>query len=112
VNAVLRTLLAIMLCLPMVWSAQEKNAPKAKKSSAATEAITGCVDQSGEKYILRSLSGAATVATLRGKAFSDDNFARYVGHKVTVHGARQKEGESVVVHVTRIDDAGAGCSNR
>jgi hypothetical protein len=112
VNAVLRTLLLLILGLPIVWSAQEKNASKPKKSSAATETITGCIDQSGEKYVLRSLSGAVAVVTLRGKAFSDDNFARYVGHKVTVHGTKQKEGESSVVHVTRIDDAGPGCSSR
>ena len=108
----LRISLVLMFCLSIAGSAQEKNAPQKKKSPAPIETIAGCIDQSGEKYILRSLSGAATVATLRGKAFSDDNFARYVGHKVTVHGAKQKEGDSLVVHVTRIDDAGAGCSSQ
>jgi len=108
----MRILFALMLCLSPVWPAPEKNAPKKKKTAAPVEAISGCVDQRGETYILRSLSEAENVATLRGKAFSDDNFARYVGHKVTVHGARQKEGEVAVVQVIKIDDGGPGCSGQ
>ena len=72
--------------------------------------MTGCLDQQGETYVLRGLDQARRVATLRGKAFSDDNFARYVGHKVTVYGNVTKDGDTTVVHVTKVDDGGPGCS--
>jgi hypothetical protein len=76
------------------------------------EKMTGCLDEKGETYILRDLTGAREMATLRGKGFANDNFARYVGHTVTVHGTIEKEGELPVFNVTKIDDAGPGCSKK
>jgi len=81
-------------------------------SGQAVKPITGCLDQQGEGYVLRELSTAGTVSALKGEMFSDDNFARYVGHKVTVHGRVQKEGERSVLHVTKVEDGGAGCSSQ
>jgi hypothetical protein len=118
-----RLLLPLMIALPLAWSTPEtegprkdaakKSAPKtAEKGRSATNSLTGCLDQQGETYILRELGTAGTVSTLKGKAFSDDNFARYVGHKVTVHGTMQKEGDASVLHVTKVDDAGPGCTSR
>ena len=78
--------------------------------AVSNQSVTGCLDQQGEAYVLRDLKDAAKVAVLRGKAFKDDNFAKYVGHKVTVHGDVTKEGETTIVHVTKIEDQGAGCS--
>ena len=43
--------------------------------------------------------------TLRGRAFTDDNFARFVGHKVRVTG-ESKEG---VLHVDKIEKIGETC---
>ena len=109
----LRVLFVLMLATPLTWAAQGKSEKKpTQKNRTATQSITGCVDQQGETYVLRELTAARTVTTLRGKAFSDDNFARYVGHKVTVHGTVQKQGDSSVVNVTKVDDAGPGCSSQ
>jgi hypothetical protein len=91
--------------------AAKKSTPKTtQKARLASTSLTGCLDQQGETYVLRELATAGAVSTLKGKAFSDDNFARYVGHKVTVHGTVQKEGETSVVQVNKVDDAGPGCS--
>ena len=108
-----RVLLPLMIVLSLAWSAPEtQTKTKAKRSRTAGSTITGCLDQRGETYVLRELGTAGTVSTLKGKGFSDDNFARYVGHKVTVHGTIQKEGDTPVLHVTKVDDAGPGCSDR
>lgn len=109
----LRVLLFLMLAAPLTWSAPDKSAKKpVQKSKTVTQSMTGCVDEKGETYVLRDLTAARAITTLRGKGFSDDNFARYVGHKVTVHGTIQKEGDSSVVNVTKVDDAGPGCSSQ
>ena len=109
-----RLLLALFLAVPLAWSAPETQTKKTKdqvKKSASTS-LTGCLDQQGETYVLRELGTAGAVATLKGKGFSDDNFARYVGHKVTVHGTVDKPEQATVFYVTKVDDAGAGCSGR
>ena len=109
----LRILIVSTLAMALAWSAPRKSEKKAtQKNRTGTQSITGCVDQQGETYVLRELTAAQTVTTLRGKSFSDDNFARYVGHKVTVHGGTRKEGQSTVVDVTKVDDAGPGCSSQ
>src|SRR3954451_21134848 len=51
--------------------------------SPVTEAMTGCLDQRGEAYYLAGPDLKAE-AQLKGKSFSDDNFAQYIGHLVTV----------------------------
>jgi hypothetical protein len=119
-----RLFLALVIAVPVAWSAPETQTKKpkaqAKKSAsksdgdkaAAPASLTGCLDQRGETYVLRELGTAGTVSTLKGKVFSDDNFARYVGHKVTVHGTLQKQGQTSVMLVTKVDDAGPGCSDR
>jgi hypothetical protein len=81
----------------------------AERSRSAVEKITGCLDQQGETYLLRELTEAGKVTTLHGKGFSDDNFARYVGHKVTVHGTAAKYGETTIFQVTKVEDSGPGC---
>ena len=109
-----RILLALIVGLPLAWSApdtQTKNTrDTVKKARTAVSSLTGCLDQQGEGYVLRDLGSARAVSSLKGKAFSDDNFARYVGHKVTVHGTIEKQGQASVVHVTKVDDEGPGCS--
>jgi len=105
----LRVVLLLMLAAPLTWPApQQRNRSVAEKS----EKMTGCLDEKGEVYILRDLTTARETATLRGKGFTNDNFARYVGHTVTVHGTIEKEGDLTVVHVTKIDDAGPGCAKK
>jgi hypothetical protein len=111
-----RLLFAFFIAMALTWSApetQSKN-PKSKNATSrpVTTSRTGCIDQQGEAYVLRELSTGGIVMKLKGKSFSDDNFARYVGHKVTVHGTVDNQGQTSVMHVTKVDDAGAGCSDK
>lgn len=78
---------------------------KQKKSHTGTS-LTGCLDQRGERYILSSEADMSKVTTLLAKGFSNDNFARYIGKKVTVKGAHKAE----VFEVTKIETVSETCS--
>jgi hypothetical protein len=78
----------------------------AAKPKAAQQQITGCLDQRGEAYVLKSEKDMSAVTTVRGKALSDDNFARYVGHTVSVSGT--KDGD--LFWVTKIVNIADSCS--
>jgi hypothetical protein len=81
----------------------KKTANQAPKSEAA---LTGCLDQQGERYVVSSETDMKKLFVLSAKSFSNDNFARYIGHKVTVHG--RHDGESF--EVVRIEDVAETCS--
>jgi hypothetical protein len=113
-------ILALTLAAP-AWPAEDpksgaKGSPKSGTSRQRTtekaKTLSGCLDQRGESYVLMGTSATGVLATLQGKGFSNDNFARYVGHKVTLHGEIQKDGETTVMHVTRVEDGGSGCTSR
>jgi hypothetical protein len=78
----------------------------AGKAKAAQQQITGCLDQRAEAYVLKSEKDMTAVTTLKGKAFSDDNFARYVGHTVTVSGTMDGD----LFWVTKIVNVADTCS--
>ena len=69
--------------------------------------LTGCLDQRQETYVLTSGADMSTLTTLKGKSFSDDNFARYVGQKVKVSGSV----EANTMQVRRIDKVADTCSD-
>ena len=100
--------IAIALMTMALWAAPEKkpgkkgDAPAAKPQTTAT----GCLDQRGEHYVLRSEADMSRISTLKAKGFTDDNFARYIGHKVTVHG--RQDGETF--EVVRIENVSDTCS--
>jgi hypothetical protein len=95
---------ASILCAGPEQKAKKKSATAAEETQAA--ALTGCIDQRGESYILASEADMSKVTVLKGKGFSNDNFARYVGHKVTVRGTQNRD----VFEVTRIETLAATCS--
>src|ERR671915_54788 len=99
----MRVIAASFLAIALL-AAPEKTQKKPKK--APESALTGCVDQRGEQYVLTSEKDMTAVSQLRGKAFSDDNFARYVGRKVTVEGNTSNG----VFEVTKITQVAESCS--
>lgn len=97
-------MLAAAFCL---IAAAEEPAPKPRAGKVAS--LTGCVDQKGEQYVLTSVDSMQVMAVLRGRAFTDDNFARYVGQKAEVQGELREEKDERVLHVTRIDKISETC---
>src|SRR5690348_10925977 len=59
---------------------------KQKKKAAAAQAVTGCMDEKPEGYVIRSDDALRELAQLEPVGFEKAIFARYVGHKVTVSG--------------------------
>ena len=97
----MKTLTAVILALTL--SAAPDTTPKKSPPKTTQSALTGCLDQRGERYVLTSETDMATITQLKGKGFSDDNFARYIGRKVTVHGSTNGDVFEVVKVTKRAD---------
>ncbi|HET8548532.1 MAG TPA: hypothetical protein VFL57_11030 [Bryobacteraceae bacterium] len=89
-----RVLLAFVALTASTVSAQERK-PRARPKRETTQAAIGCVDQRGETWILTGDRALRRVLTLQGDGFSNDNFARYLGHKVRVQGRLAETGSSI-----------------
>jgi hypothetical protein len=101
-----RILLAVALCATIQAADVSKSKTKAGKDAKKLDSLTGCVDERGDKYVLAGLDELKKITTLKGEGFSDDNFARHVGHKVTVEGAQEGE----IFKVRFIRTLGETCS--
>jgi hypothetical protein len=89
-----RVAVAALLLMSGAASAQRRSAP-AKAKRQAAQAAVGCLDQRGETYVLTGDRELRRMVTLQGDGFSDDNFARYLGHKVKIQGRLSEPGSSV-----------------
>ena len=101
-------LIIIAVLVSTLAAAPEKKPSKkaANQTSKSEAALTGCLDQQGERYVVSSETDMKKLTVLSAKSFSNDNFARYVGHKVTVHGGHNGESFEVV----SIEDIAETCS--
>ena len=73
--------LLIMLLGPLIWAADKKG-----KKAGNTQAITGCLDEKPDSYVVRSEEMLKELAALEPVGFDKTLFARFVGHRVTVTG--------------------------
>lgn len=83
-----------------------------QKRSAAKDSLTGCVDERDGQYVLTTDTDVKPVARLEPAAGSpEDNFAKHVGHKVTVRGKlSQQEGTLPVMRVESITVVSEKCA--
>jgi hypothetical protein len=102
-------LIALASLLPAVGQ-EDRDKPESRQRRAPTAetTITGCVDQKGDLFVLIG-PHMQNETVLKGRAFSDDNFARFVGHKATVRGELKEEGQRKVLHAVRIEKAADTC---
>jgi hypothetical protein len=101
--------LSIVVALASLLSAnpEEKHQKKPASASEKTQSsLTGCLDQRGERYILASEADMSKVTALKAKGMPDDNFARYIGHKVTVRGAQNGD----IFEVVKIENISDTCA--
>jgi hypothetical protein len=105
-----------LLCVPVVtiWlsvvmpalvsppSAGAFQTPPAEKAKSAT--LEGIVDESGGKFVLANADNVEPIAELHGRGFSDDNFARFVGLRVTVKGDLVEEGGRKMLYIRNLTD--------
>ena len=79
--------------------------------SAAKDSLTGCVDERDGQYMLTNDTDLRPVARLQPAAGSpEDNFAKHVGHKVTVRGKLSKEGPLPLMTVQSIVTVSEACA--
>ena len=106
-----QAVLALFLAVTAMGGAADttKNRKPGKTQSGTAESMTGCLDQRGEAYFIAGPDLKAE-AQLKGKTFSDDNFARYIGHLVTVTGSVDRtSAEKPVVSVVKIENVKDTC---
>jgi hypothetical protein len=105
----LRTVLAIVIltgCAAAAPPPQTGQSPKPAKAS-----LTGCVDERDGQYVLTNDTNLQPTARLRPAAGSpEDNFARYMGHKVTVRGKLLKQDPLPVMTVEGIETISEVCA--
>jgi hypothetical protein len=81
-------LVLLMLAVSAAPAAQQPGQAK----PAAKASLTGCVDERDGRYVLTNDTNLQPTARLQPAAGSpEDNFARYMGQKVTVRGTLSKE---------------------
>ena len=75
-------LLIVLLVAPL--TAQSPKQKKGAKPPAQT--MTGCVDEKSSDYVLFTDDMMKEIALLESVGFDKTNFARFVGHKVSITG--------------------------
>jgi hypothetical protein len=104
-ECVMRPGLIVCLAACLLAAPAEKKAPKPAETT-----MTGCVDQRGDNFVLTGDERLDAVAVLHGDGFSDDSFARHMGHKVTVQGTLSRERDQQVMRVRKITHVSDSCS--
>ena len=88
---------------------QQKSTAKANPKSSGTM-LKGCVDEQAGRYVLVSDETLAVLANLEADGFPVEGFAKYVGHKVTVRGTSNPNGNRPVFKVRSIETISDTCA--
>jgi hypothetical protein len=86
--------------------------PQSGKARPATKAsLTGCVDERDGQYVLTNDTNLQPTARLQPAAGSpEDNFARHMGHKVTVRGVLSKQDPLPIMTVESVETVSQTCA--
>jgi len=102
-------LMIVMLAGSLLAGAPQEG--KAGKASAKAS-LTGCMDEREGQYVLTNDTDLRPTARLQPAAGSaEDNFARHMGHKVTVRGKLSKEEPLPVMTVEGIETVSETCAS-
>ena len=93
-------LLIILLIAPL--TAQTRKAKKEAKPPAQT--MTGCVDEKSSDYVLFTDDMMKQIALLESVGFDKTNFARFVGHKVSITGQVLETTKPPTLRVSNYDN--------
>ena len=86
-------------------------AKKAKAPSLPpTVTMSGCIDQAPDgNFVLADNEELRKIITLHGEGFSDDSFAKHIGHQVKVTGQITRERDEQVLRVKKIEIVSETC---
>src|SRR6478735_8437354 len=98
-------LLVLLAFAPLQAQTAAKGKKIQKARPAAMDTITGCVDEKAMQYVLRTDDMLKELAVLEPVGFEATNFARFVGHKVSVSGQLKTAGDQATptLRVTSLD---------
>jgi|SRR6476646_7981797 hypothetical protein len=91
-------LLMLLSIAPLATPAQKK------KSPVKMDTMTGCVDEKEALYVLRSDDMLKELAILEAIGFEKTNFARFVGHKVSITGKLVTTTDPPTMQVSNFDN--------
>jgi hypothetical protein len=93
-------LLMLLLLAPL--TAQTPKEKKGAKPPATT--MTGCVDEKSSDFVLFTDDMLKQIALLESVGFDKTNFARFVGHKVSITGQVIDSTQPPTLRVTNYDN--------
>ena len=93
-------LLVLLLLAPL--TAQTPKEKKGAKPPATT--MTGCVDEKSSEYVLFTDHMLKELAKLESVGFDRTNFARFVGHKVSITGQLVDSTQPPTLRVSNYDN--------
>ena len=68
-------------------SANRMKRPSAAAPATTGQSITGCVDQQGDRYVIRDVQTDRLIELQPSGASADNEFARFVGHQAQASGS-------------------------
>jgi hypothetical protein len=109
----------LVLCFAVAgsfaWGAnQGGQKPQSKEKAAPAKSeqtsLTGCVDEQEGNYVLLSDRTMDPIANLVADGFDKEDFAKHVGHKVTVRGTSNSQGPMPLFKVRTIEKVSDTCA--
>ena len=88
---------------------QKQEKPPAKEAPAS---MTGCVDEQEGSYVLLSDRTMNPIANLEADGFPKEEFAKHVGHKVTVRGTSIPRGALPLFKVRAVETVSETCTSQ
>jgi hypothetical protein len=105
-----------LLSLPVAGIPQEPPTKRAGQPKQAEpkkgSSLDGCVDQHDGQYVLIHDQTRDLIATLEAEGFPTENFARHLGHKVTVRGTSNPNGAHPVFKVRSVETISDTCGSQ
>ncbi len=93
-------LLILLLLSPLSAPAQKEKKP----AKAPTQTMIGCVDEKSSDFVLFTDDMLKQIAMLEAVGFDKPNFARFVGHKVSIAGQLIDSTQPPTLRVTNYDN--------
>jgi hypothetical protein len=94
---------------PAPQQKQDSNQPKSRPPKGGAS-LTGCVDEQDGQYVLVDDRTLSPIANLEADGFPTENFAKHLGHKVTVRGTSNSGGARPVFKVRTIEPVSDTCA--
>jgi Protein of unknown function (DUF5818) len=96
--------------LLLVFLALTPRSASGQSNSNKTESMTGCLDeQPGPQYVLRDEKELGLIALLEPVGFPAEDFAKYVGQRVSVTGTRSSKDGTPLMKVRSIKKLAETC---